>query len=190
MPDPTMPPPVLADSKPGWPTGLGIIALIFGIGGALATLFGLVNYFVPAMATNAGLPEDFYVKYRPTMVPITLLTAAIAILLAVGGILLLKRRQKSAKLLKTWSILKIAVSVISIYFGMQIQKETMEVMTATVTGGEGGPGAESAAMVASTMSAMMPVIMILSLLWAWALPVFFLIWFSRAKVQNEVSEMA
>lgn len=109
----------------------------------------------------------------PTIsVPLAVLGLALACMLTAGGIGLLLRRRWAAGLLVWWAWLKIILSAASLLVTVPFMLNAMDQT------GAGSP------------VPMMPIMMaslVLGLLWAWALPVFIIIWFRRSATRGEVA---
>ena len=115
----------------------------------------------------------------PWTVASSLLAAALAILLLLGGIRLTKRKRSSIRLLKFWAVMKMPVVVIVTIAGILMQELQFEIMSQSpsLTSMPFGGG----------FFDFMVVVGLVGLGWGWALPVFLIIWLSRGKIKNEVA---
>ena len=119
-------------------------------------------------------------RWATWTVVVSLLSAAVAILLLAAGIGLVQRRRWSPRVFTIWAPLKIVLAIASTVVGWAIQQETMEAMRTQVPGmGALGPG---------TMESFASVGAVFALLWGCALPVFVLIWFARGSIKAQVAE--
>jgi hypothetical protein len=187
---PTMAPPTdyqepfLQPQASNWPKVIGIIAIIFGAGGVLASIFGLL-----APLLNDKLMEILPAEDRaalesqpdPTalMNALTVLQLALGVVLIVAGAKLIARRVSGPRLARTWASIKAVIVVV----------------LAIVTYPAAKQAAEQAAKIQNQQSlpqSMQDTIiifgLIIGLIWSLALPVFMLIWFSRGKIKHEVAE--
>ncbi len=179
----TMPPvmPIELPAPTKWPTAIGVIGIIVAsLGIVFSACCGLgLPFYMPAMvelmkqdpnmtqekidATMASIPPAAY------MVPMSLLGLGISILLMVGSIGLLRRREKAVKLLKIWAWTDLAYSLaglpIQFMFGMR---------------GTQYPGASPADMVGPISG------LCCGGLLGLAFPVFVLIWLSRQASKDEI----
>ena len=113
------PPPIQAGNiqTPGgkWPTTLGIITIIFGIGGILQAV---IAPFAAALTENSMQPfveqgadqaqvDDYLAKLQASSYLNGGLALILGVMLLIGGIMLLKRKTASSLVLQAWSVLKI-----------------------------------------------------------------------------------
>ncbi len=179
-------------SKPlsGWPTTIGAVSIVFGVLASLNGLYGVVSSvfaesidewlrtFVPAgqptgmevMADNPGL-----LAFNSFLVLVA------AVLLLVLGIGLVKRRVWGAKLVPIWAVIKIVVATMGGFVGYHVAQGQLEAMS---------NDPDLAAMPAGFTDTMVVVGFAVGVLWGLAMPVFLLIWFSRARIKEEVSQWA
>lgn len=164
---------------PVWPTVIGVIGIVLGAGALLLTLGSLgMSLILMQSTTRTGtipMPQ-FNNQWMPWTIISTLLTCAVAILLLVAGIGIAKRLAWGPRLAKVWAVLKLVVVAASVVIGFQMQREAMEAMSQSV-----GPSP------VPNVQMFMGFGMCVGLVWGWALPVFLLIWFSRASVKEEIS---
>lgn len=190
------PPPVHPDQIPGrpvkWPKILGIIALVLGILGILQCALAPISlFFVDTqmeLAIDAGADEaaidDYLVQLKSVSIASSIGLGLVAVILLVGGILLLKRRPSAPLVLQTWAVLKILVGGYFSFRSLSLSRMQMEMMMEQGAGSGGGREME---MIQKITDYAIYGGMILGLLWLAALPVFFLIWFAREPVKQEIS---
>ncbi len=171
---------------PAWPTVLGVIAIVFGCLGALGgAMTGLLPFFPGAVSwiTPKGQADPMAAmpKWRWWSVSIGAIGVAVAALLLVCGIGLCRRRRWAPRATLTWAAIKIVSVVFVSVVASLIEQDQVAVMQQRTD-------------VPSQAFAVMRVTVGLSLFfalaWGWALPVFFLIWFTRAGVKQEVVRWA
>lgn len=189
---PTEPVPVQrARQGSAWPGVVGSIALVFGVlgiaQGGLTLLGSIVMRFVSSAASAApggGAAAMSGItameKYAVLVYTVALTGSAVAVLLLVGGIQLLRRNPGATAWLVTWGMLKICWGGGSVWMNVHMQREQMRIMQTQVN------SPMPAALMGGVMELLMTGGIVLGLMWAWALPVFVLIWFSRRKVREEV----
>ena len=186
------PPPIQGGNvqPPGskWPTSLGIVAIIFGIGGILQAVIapfsaamtkGSMQVFVEQGADQAKV-DDLLVKLQSNSYLSGGLYLVLGVLLLIGGIMLLKRKPVSSVTLQAWAVLKILGGGFMIFKSMALQKSHMEIMF-TATGGS------EAEMIGNITQYAMWFGLAFGFLWLIALPVFILIWFNREKIKTQMS---
>ncbi len=188
---PIQPGTIAAPQRPAnWPKVIGIIAIVFGSGGTLLGLWGAVAPFgmrlfewaIGQSQSSALLHQQFDAMrpWLPWTVVSSLVRAAVAILLLLGGIRLTKRRRSSMRLLRFWAVVKIPFVVIATIAGILMQERQFEIISQP-SGGMPMPfGGEF-------VSLMLVVGLVFGLAWGWALPVFLLIWLRRGKIRNEIT---
>ncbi len=171
-------------AKTTWPTVMGIIAIIFGGFGALGSLSQIVSPFMMEMVganTSAQAEQEAVFEaignWKYYMAFVGVGSLVLSVMLFICGLKLLKRSRSVSALLLKWSIGKMvwSVIVIIITFGMQSEQfaamsETNQGMSQAITG------------VVAILSA------IFGLLFAWAFPIFTLIWMRRATIVAEVQQ--
>jgi len=178
--------------RSSWPIVLGIVAIVFGAAGFLGNLWATAAPFVmdQIMSSMTGeiggeAEETFHATMEITRawmswaVGFGLVSVLVSGLLLVGGILLLMRRAASLQLLRTWAMVRMVMVVVGAVVGLRIQQQTFEMMRSTM-------GAELDQIPAGFLGAAAMFGTVISLLFGWALPVFFLIWFARQAIKDEV----
>jgi len=161
-----------ANAQPIWPTVVGIISLCLAGFGGLMTLFGMIfQTFAQGLQTPqqremmASMP-DWHQTYQLVSQVIWL---AMAILLAVGGVMLLKRRQLARTLHVAFAVIGVVLAIGFTVVGL-ISTSQMQV-----------PGPADTIVKVTTI-----VTTIIGMFVSLAYPVFLLIWFARAKVKQHI----
>jgi len=177
---PTMPDPNATGRRAlAWPTVIGVIAIVFGVGGLLGSIGGVVWQAL----LLAGNLEAWGVQdadgAEAYAVP-GLVLQAVAVLipgaLLVGGVLLVRRRRAAVRWLVTWAIVKLLHGAAAVVMGYLVQQAMLASMGA-------GPAGPSRAFVNGVMLASFTV----TAVWITALPVFVLLWFTRPRVRADVA---
>jgi len=107
-------------------------------------------------------------------VGLSLLATLVAVMLLVGGIRLLRRRASSVALLRAWAVAKLVLALLLAGYALLIFASNLEMMQAELQ-----PSGTSA----DTMRAAAFFGVAFNLIWQWALPIFMLVWFSRAPIR-------
>ncbi|MDF1825176.1 MAG: hypothetical protein P1U68_11070 [Verrucomicrobiales bacterium] len=183
--DPSLTPP----QEVKWPKTLGIIALVIGILGLLQVAVAPISLIFlkqqMAILVEQGVNEEkvetFMTAMKATTIQSAIALGAIAILLTVGGVLLLKRKPLSAAIISVWAILKILIGG---YFSMR--SLSMTKMQLDITMSMGDVQGKDAEMISRITEYATYAGAVFAILWIAALPVFFLIWFNRQPVKNEI----
>ncbi len=175
-----------------WPKNLGVVAVIAGAAsalgglcGALSPLFmGAVEGFVAkgaSAAASKGGPDPMITfevtrEFRAVIISSSVLAILIAGLLLWGGITLIKRNRACRQLILYWAALKIVHSLAGGFVGFAMQAR----INSRTPGAVDGPGGD-------VFATLQPIMQVLGIMWACALAVFMLVWFSRAKIKSEVA---
>lgn len=189
-PPPPVPPPVAPPTRPGalerqvhstWPGVLGTVAIVFGVLGALSNLMGAVSPFLMGFVAQNMPPgqEGVFgamIEWRAWIVASSVLGVAAAVLLLASGIAVVGRRPSGPLLMRVWAVAKMGIAVFGAWIGYVTQQAQFEAMAAQ---GQGPPAGFAGPLAYSGV--------VLGLLWAWALPVFVLIWFARPKIKAEAA---
>jgi len=175
-----------------WPVILGVLALVFGLAGLLSNLLGAVvpiflEGFVSSLTGELSGEAEETVRatmevtriWRSWTIGLGLIGALVSGLLFVGGILLLMQRAVSLQLLKVWALARMVMVVVAAFVGFRVQQQTFEALRSTM-------GAEMDQIPAGFLGVTAMFGTVFSLLFGWALPVFFLIWFARQVVKDEI----
>jgi len=185
-------PPLIKQTK--WPKTIGIIAMVFGVLGALNGLIAMISsFFSEFLAKMSQLPPDFYDKWRPFMLGSGAGTVFLGVLLFSGGLFLTMRKRISSRILNSWALLKMVLGMVSVYYSFQMQQEQMplilEQQKKTMEKAGGGAGAEQMVDMMTGFTEIATMVgMVLGLVWLMVLPVFILIWFIRPDISEEVAE--
>lgn len=192
--EPNTPPPVQQAPPPPkskWPTIIGIIALVFGILGLLGALTALANPFLIGTqmenAVQQGISDreavDAYMadfrKLQWFVIPIGF---TLGLILTLGGVLLLKRKPSAPLLLKVWSVLKVGGGGFLLFKGAALSRDQLDLLV-----GGNAAGTSQAEMAGEIASVVSKVVFVCQAAWLIALPLFLLIWFSRAKIKEAVA---
>jgi len=171
--------PQLPPRPSKWPTVIGIVAIAFAGLGIMGGFCGLVTMVtMPSMmpqdpATTAALSAT-----RSSWMVVQLLVGlGLTVLLLICGIGLLKRRPWSPKGCTRWAVVYIIFAVIGGILNFSMQQAQFASMSQA-----GGPSPMPVGF--GTLALLMS---LLGFVWACALPVFLLVWFSRAKIKAEVA---
>ena len=178
---PTQPGAIVAPPRPSnWPNVIGIIAIVLGAGGILLGVWGaaaplLMRWFSWAMIQ--GQAESLQ-AWLPWTASSSLTAAAVAVLLLLGGLKLVKRNPAAPGLLRLWAVLKLPVAVFVTVVQILVQKDQFEAI-------QGSTGAMPLGPAFFDLMAVIGVVV--PLVWFGALPVFLLIWFARKKSKAVVA---
>ena len=171
--------------RSSWPTVLGIIAIVLGALGILGGLWGLISPMVMKAAwANAPAPNqamlDAIEPWRGWVVLCALVTIVLAIALLVSGIGLVRRRTWARPLCQTWAVFKILYVLASSGLGYQMARASYD------TASQQSPNLP--ALGPTFAQSMAAVGVCVGIVWSCALPVFLLIWLSRARIKAEIAE--
>ncbi len=186
---PPLPTHISATPGSGWPKTLGIITMVFGALGSLGGLVSVINPFLlrkqlesyVQMGADAAAVDAYIDKMVPYQITLSVLTFTAGLLLLAGGITLLKKRVIAVKLLLAWGVYKIGIGIHTTIQGFPMAREQMEIMQSS--NAFGGDAAESIGQITSIATTFG---LIASLVWVAVLPVFLFVWFSRAKIREQV----
>jgi hypothetical protein len=180
----------LPEKRSAWPTVIGIIAILFG---ALGLLHGCLTSATPltigfAENMTQNLPQadadqmravfDGQKKYMIPTVIVGVLLLVCGVMLLAGGIGLYTKRAWSRSTLLAWAALKIIASIAGLIvgiLGMQAQTEAIKQMDNSQAGAAAAMGQSYGYIGAGV-----------GFVWQMLLPIFMLIWFSRASIKAEV----
>ena len=195
----TVPPPLAKPSASTWPKTIGIIAIIFGVGGIFQGILSPLSLFLTRQQMQAFVDQgadqarvDEYLTRLTTNAYMSLgVYLVLAVLLLTGGILLLKRRKVASPLLQTWGVLKIlAGGFILFRMSSLTQLQMAIIMESTLAtaskGGAGASGGADMAMVNQFTTYAVWAGLGFGFLWLAILPVFLIIWFNRRKVSEQI----
>lgn len=183
-PDEPMPYVSLVQQDPGWIVPIGVISVVFGIGGILGAAWAMIAPFVmPAFMRSIGPNPGTDAAYRmmeetatwtAIAAGISLLCAA---LLLAGGVGILRHRRWAPALCRVWAVVRMVSVLIATVVGYYIQRDMFDDMQQR----------QGANMMVTSMQNMQLAGMCFGILWGWALPIFMLIWFGRGKVKADVA---
>ncbi len=195
--EPKAPPVAAVAPRPRaspWPTVLGVISIVLGALGILAYGCGSlmanvgVLFVSDAFAAKGALDPvnaasiEALREYLPWNLAVAVVSAGLAAMLLLGGISLCRRRRRGRTILRWWSVLRIAWAVpatFASYFSQAAQFNAM--MEAAEASSAPMPGFMFGFMKGAGLAGVA-----VGLLWAWALPVFMLAWFTRRNIRQEV----
>ncbi len=181
---PTQPGTIAAPRRPAnWHAAIGTIAVVFGCLGILGGFLGAISPFTMALFSGFMLPgqEKGLQQLMAWNVAYGIGGLIVAILLLVGGIRLRARRRQAVVLIRTWAVVKIFLSVGGCVIGYQSARFQVEAI-------QNDPN--SPLMDAGVVTTFGMLGMVVGFLWACALPVFMLVWFSRKKIKSETEGWA
>lgn len=178
---PTQPGAIVAPPRPSnWPTVVGTIAIVFGclgiLQGVLGALSPLTTPFIEPFMLK-GQAESLQ-AWLPWTVSLSLAAAAVAILLLIGGLKLVKRNPAAPGLLRLWAILKLPVALFMTIVQSLAQKDQFAAIQ----------GSTTAIPIGSAFFDVVGVVgIVFAVAWYGTLPVFMLIWFARKNTRAEVA---
>jgi len=171
-----------------WPTVIGILAIIFG---SLAAVGGLCGLFGPLFAgkmasmvpeeASAGLEEAQV--WSAWNVISQILAMGLGVLCLTTGIGLVQRRLWAIGTAKVWAGLKILFAIITTIVAYMSLPQILDEISQQTAQDPNAPALPQGVLEGATTIGLFAF-----LLWACALPVFMLIWFSRGKIKNEITE--
>ena len=156
-----------------WHIVVGVISIVFG---ACGLLYYSVNLIVGgaqlgSMNTNAG---GAYVAGRTTAMVIVLIPLLLSLWLAISGIGVTMKRSGGVVWMRRWAITKIVL--LALLF-------TCAGLSLALLSGSANAPPEAQAMLSG-----MGIVLLGFALWMFFWPIFVLIWFGRAKIQNDVGQ--
>ncbi len=170
-----------------WPTAIGVIAIVFGAGGILAAVFGILWMVVILPKLLESGPQEQAAMLEVSrehfglLVTQNLVGLVLAAILLTGGIGLAKRCIWGVKTCRVWAMLKIVLVLFGVGLGYVIQQKVFEAMSPQASGGT-NPAFNAGYSVGFKLGSVC-----FGLVWGIALPVFMLIWFSRARIKAEIN---
>ena len=183
-PYPSQPPteagPLMTEPEPSkWPTVIGVIAIVFGAIGVLGGFCGMLSpRMVAMMPPDANTGADYVREWSGWIIFSSLVGLAFSGVLLAIGIGLLKRRFWSRAWAIRWSVVYMAFALVNLIFNFFMQQGQYEQM---MQQNNMPTGAAQGMQVASGFA------VCFGLVWAWALPIFLLIWMSREKIKAEIA---
>ena len=116
-------------------------------------------------------------EWRFVLLTLSVVMTALAVMLLVGGIQLLRRRAGALRVLNGWAVLKVVLIAANAIVTGMYNHEQFERM-----------GQSPGAMSAQFSTGMTAVTLIFQVLWGLALPVFILIWLNLGKIKSESAQ--
>jgi len=180
---PTEPSGRFAPAATSWPVVLGIVGLIFGIGGVLIGVYGMLSPWVTEWL-RVNLPPELHAtfaaaaRYNGPTIAVYAGSVLLGCLLLAGSIGLLKRARWSRRVLLAWGLAKAVHAMPATIIQVMLQNEAMNAAQAQAGGG-------AAAIAGPPQAIMIGFTIIISLTWLWALPAFVLIWLWRPAIRAE-----
>ena len=140
----------------------------------------------PSVTDDAGMEKlDAYME---KMTSLSMMSAVIlgtlALLLLIGGILLLKQKKIAPTLLMVWAALKMVAGGFLNYKNYLLMQDQFAILSPTA--GVEGLGAAEAEAISNITSISAMIGLIVGTLWLMAFPIFLLIWFNRRKIKEEI----
>lgn len=185
-----------------WPMVFGVVAVVFGLMGALGGLMNLVmSFFMTSFMDFSTMPssqppevdemmKEMQQGLEAWVVPMAVLhglLAVLAVVLLIGGILLMNRRVRARPLLIFWSYAKIVVGVGAALVGYRINQGQMSAVMGNLPTAGGAPGGgPPMPQFESLMSIFSGVAFFFGVLFTCALPVLFLIWLNREAIRADI----
>ncbi|MBN1342492.1 MAG: hypothetical protein JXQ73_07420 [Phycisphaerae bacterium] len=176
-------------SQESWPSVIGIIAIIFGVGGILSSVMGLASTFTTDwMLTSFGatMPAEARAQMQVAKDSAVYIAVGLAVALAIapvllaGGIGLLKQRRWSPKVLVSWAGARMLLVLVNTIFAYtMVESQLQQTM-------QQDPNLPQ--MPAAFVQGIGTFSVCGGLVWGWALPVFMLIWFSRGKIRAQTAQ--
>ncbi len=162
---------------------IGIIAIVFGSCGMIGGVIGACTPLFTGMFKGVHAPGGGEVfagmdKWSVWIIGLNLVGISIAAVLLAGGIGLVKGRAWSPGVTIAWAVLKILFAVPMAVVTAFMQYDNMNATIASM-GRSGTPPPPG--MMGGMSSGIAAFTVVFTLGWAWALPVFMLIWFTRPK---------
>lgn len=191
------PPPLAKPPKAVWPKSIGIVSIVFGIGGLFQGVMAPLSLFLTRQQMDTFVKQgadqgrvDEYLAQLTSQSYISLgIFVVLGLILLTGGILLMKQRRIASPLLQTWAILKILAGGFVLFRMMSLTTKQMaiimEATQATASKGRPGGGGELEMVNQFTTYAMWAGLGF-GFIWLAILPVFFIIWFNRRKVIDQM----
>ncbi|MHC4416033.1 MAG: hypothetical protein ACYS0G_12185 [Planctomycetota bacterium] len=167
----------------GWPMAIGVINIVLASIGLLCYGCGSINTMVSPWLAGM-VPEDQQpVTAQGVQLVVQVVQMCAAALMSVwllfAGIGLTRRRAWSRVNCIGWSIVKILLSLLGTGIGLLFAQQTVDQFN------------DQLSKSGQAFTLTVPMIMIavvVSLAWFMIWPIFMLIWFSRAKIREEVAQ--
>ncbi len=176
---PTQAPPPLVRASV-WPTVVGIIGIIYASLGLFGTFCGLAFLFIllsyADWLESFGIPEQEVQEMQASMSPVSwtvlasMVGLALASLLFVGAVRLLRRQASGARLCALWSWMIIPWSIIATVITL--------VFHLNAPAPSGGQGAQIGIAIVTVIGVVVGLVF----------PVFVVIWFARPTIKSQVAQ--
>ena len=160
-----------------WPTGVGVLGIVLA---SLGFVFGCCAvgnpFYMPFfinMMENSNAPKKDVELMKASQMPAAwmiiagLIGIGLSALLLVGAINVVRRRTKGVGLCKTWAWINMPWAVISLMVGLYFQMRVPQ----------SGAGQSFSLAFGGCMT----------LVFGIGIPIFFLAWFSRQKIKDEIA---
>ena len=168
-PGETQPPQEAPSKRAAWPTAIGVISIVWASLGLICTPLSMLgNKFNPEAKEMQDKFPDWYITYLTAG---SLAGIALAILLLVAGICLLKRVRAARRLHVTYAGVSMVLAVVGLVIVITVLFPSLresDMSKAAVIGGIAGG-------IIGTAVGM-----------AW--PIFLLVWFSLRKIRQQVQQ--
>lgn len=114
----------MPEQESTWPKTIGIISLIYAIGGLLCqTSLGLMPFAISKfMGSQVNVPTAMKISVSAMAVVVLV----IGIFMLVGSIRLLQRKRSGLSLLKTWSVFRLAMVLVALVVSILIAPAQIE----------------------------------------------------------------
>ncbi len=189
----------IPDRPAAWPSVLGIVCIVLGALGTLGGLWGVASSVMmmtgamPVQTMGAGPATPDIAQSIRTMAPMQIVAEALKFLcgsaLMLVGWFMYRRRPVARPAAVWWSIAKIVVALGSTAIAAWMQYVIMTDISRAVAADPSAP-AQMQGVMTGMMAATIGVMVVWGIVWGCALPVFMLVWFSRAGVRAEVARWA
>ena len=189
--------------KSRWPITFGVLAIVFGIFGALygavqVTSTKMMESVYSELSAAPDSDEEMRKMYEAMMMSQEKWTSAVllfngilcilGLFLLFSGILLLLKKPIASPLLQTWAYGKIVASTGAIVVGLLQQRGMANAMSFGFSSSMASSGSSSMASAYSTgITAVYGVFAIVGILWFAALPIVYLIWLNREIVKADIA---
>ncbi|HVZ94884.1 MAG TPA: hypothetical protein VG797_10275 [Phycisphaerales bacterium] len=162
---------------PVWPTVIGVISIILGVGGILSGIWAILmfNVFGQFMGTMPG-GQTMTHDYGKLMLFTSVVAVLIAGLLLCAGIALVRRRRVAVPLHITWAIIKIVYAIGASIVGHFVQQVQLDAMNNDPQ--FAGAGTRAVGLGLGWFSV---IGIIIGIAWYSVYPVFILIWFGAKR---------
>ena len=191
---PTSYDPVMLERRSSWPTVVGTISIVLGALGILmygccGMLGAVLGPMMIGMAPPGEIDEvtkaqmDALRQYMPYTLVLGVAATALAVLLLISGIGLVRRRSWCVKSHVTWAIARLVFAIPHSAVSYVMNKQMFESMqqASSTSGAPMPPG------LATIMASAGIIGVVIGLVWAALWPGFVLFWFNRATIREEVA---